>query len=153
MRTLPWCAILLVSILCASVAEDAAPRAGTTRDIIPCANAHYSFGTAVTTNGLVLFTEFNHRQIRSWNPQTRRLEVWRAAKTPGMFGLATGTGGDVFVGMDLGDKGNPGKVLRIRSSTSGGDMPTPMSSKGHTGVQRTASPFCRPAVVPSNPAA
>jgi len=111
-------ALLLAFRVCvasSSVAEDRAQEAGTTRDIIPCAVAHYSFGTAVTTNGLVLFTEFNHRQIRSWNPQTRRLEVWRAAKTPGLFGLATGTAGDVFVGMDLGDKGNPGKVLRIRT--------------------------------------
>jgi len=113
MRTLFLWAILLVSILRASAAEDAAPRVGTTQDIIPCATAHYSFGTAVTTNGLVLFTEFNHRQIRSWHPQTRRLEVWRAKETPGMFGLATGTAGDVFVGLDLGDQGNPGKILRI----------------------------------------
>ena len=103
----------LVCVKSSSVAGDTAPKAVTTRDIIPCATAHYSFGTAVTTNGLVLFTEFNHRQIRSWNPQTQRLEVWRAAKTPGMFGLVTGTAGDVFVGMDLGDKGNPGKILRI----------------------------------------
>ena len=113
MRTLFLWAILLVSILRASAAEDAAPRVGTTQDIIPCATAHYSFGTAVSSNGLVLFTEFNHRQIRSWHPQTRRLEVWRAKETPGMFGLATGTAGDVFVGLDLGDQGNPGKILRI----------------------------------------
>ena len=106
---------LLVCVTASSVAKDAAPRSGTIREIAPCAFAHYSFGTAITTNGLVLFTEFNHRQIQSWNPQTRRLEVWRASNTPGMFGLATGTAGDVFVGMDLGDRGNPGKILRIRA--------------------------------------
>ena len=83
------------------------------REIIPCAEAHYSFGTAVDAEGCVLFTEFSHRKIQRWNPVTRRLDVWRGTDTPGMFGLATGIGSDVFVGLDLGDTGNPGKILRI----------------------------------------
>jgi sugar lactone lactonase YvrE len=83
------------------------------REIIPCAEAHYSFGTAVDAEGFVLFTEFSHRRIQRWNPVTHRLDVWRGTDTPGMFGLATGTGSDVFVGLDLGDTGNPGKILRI----------------------------------------
>jgi sugar lactone lactonase YvrE len=83
------------------------------REIIQCAEAHYSFGTAVDGEGCVLFTEFSHRKIQRWNPVTRRLDVWRSTDTPGMFGLATGIGSDVFVGLDLGDTGNPGKILRI----------------------------------------
>jgi hypothetical protein len=83
------------------------------REIVPCAEAHYSFGTAVDSEGCVLFTEFSHRKIQRWNPVTRHLDVWRGTDTPGMFGLATGTGSDVFVGLDLGDTGNPGKILRI----------------------------------------
>jgi hypothetical protein len=94
-------------------AADATPRAGAIREIAPCAFAHYSFGTAVDLEGHVLFTEFSHRKIQRWNPVTRRLDVWRGTDTPGMFGIAAGIGSDVFVGMDLGDTGNPGKILRI----------------------------------------
>ena len=83
------------------------------KSFTPCAAAHYSFGVAVHSSGLVLFTEFSRRKIRGWNPRTGNVEVWYGKDKPGMFGLATGTGGDVFVGLDLGDVGNPGKVMRI----------------------------------------
>jgi len=82
-------------------------------DAIPIAEAHYSFGTAVARDRTVLFTEFNHREIKRWNPNLGSTDVWRAKQTPGMFGLTTNKIGDVFVGLDLGDTGNPGKVLRI----------------------------------------
>jgi len=61
----------------------------------------------------VLFTEFNRRVIKRWNPIHGTTDVWRAKQTPGMFGLSANKTGDVFVGIDLGDSGNPGKVLRI----------------------------------------
>ncbi len=84
-----------------------------TCDAIPIADAHYSFGTAVARDETVLFTEFNHREIKRWNPTRGSTDVWRAKETPGMFGLTANKTGDVFVGIDLGDIGNPGKVLRI----------------------------------------
>ncbi len=91
------------------------PAAGGIRafDPIPIAEAHYSFGTTVTSDGSVLFTEFNHREIKRWNPIHGTTDVWRAKQMPGMFGLSANKTGDVFVGIDLGDIGNPGKVLRI----------------------------------------
>ena len=82
-------------------------------DAIPIADAHYSFGTAVARDETVLFPEFNHREIKRWNPTHGRTDVWRAKQTTGMFGLAANKTGEVFVGIDLGDNGNPGKVLRI----------------------------------------
>jgi sugar lactone lactonase YvrE len=82
-------------------------------DAIPIAEAHYSFGTAVARDGTVLFAEFNRRVIKRWNPIHGTTDVWRAKQTPGMFGLSANKTGDVFVGIDLGDNGNPGKVLRI----------------------------------------
>lgn len=82
-------------------------------DAIPIAEAHYSFGTTVARDGTVLFTEFNRRVIKRWNPIHRSTDVWREHQTPGMFGLSANKTGDVFVGIDLGDTGNPGKVLRI----------------------------------------
>lgn len=98
---------------CLDVTSVQAGEAASVREITPCATAHYSFGTAVDAKGLVLFTEFSHRRIRSWNPRTGRTEVWREKSTPGMYGLATGINGDVFAGLDLGDPGNSGKVMRI----------------------------------------
>jgi sugar lactone lactonase YvrE len=80
---------------------------------IPVADAHYSFGTTSTKDGSVLFTEFNRRVIQRWNPLHRQTDVWRARETPGVFGIAAHADGDVFVGLDLGDEGNPGKILRI----------------------------------------
>lgn len=82
-------------------------------DAIPVAEAHYSFGTALAHDGAVLFTEFNRREIKRWNPTHGTTSVWRAKQMPGMFGLSANKTGDVFVGIDLGDNGNPGKVLRI----------------------------------------
>jgi sugar lactone lactonase YvrE len=84
-------------------------------DAIPIAEAHYSFGTTVARVGTVLFTEFNHREIKSWNPIRGCTDVWRAKQTSGMYGLTANKSGDVFVGLDLGDNGNPGKVLRIKA--------------------------------------
>ena len=82
-------------------------------DAVPVAEAHYSFGTAVAHDGTVLFTEFNRRVIKRWNPIHGTTDVWRAKQIPGMYGLSANTVGDVFAGIDLGDNGNPGKVLRI----------------------------------------
>lgn len=81
--------------------------------IEPCAEAHFSFGTAISREGEVLFTEFSRRKIQSWNPLTRRANIWREEPTPGMYGFALSPNRDVLIGLDLGDKGAPGKVLRI----------------------------------------
>jgi streptogramin lyase len=86
---------------------------GIARDAVPIAEAHYSFGTAACRDGTVLFTEFNRGIIKRWNPNDRTTDVWRTKRTPGMFGLSVSPNGDVFVGVDLGDNGDPGKVLRI----------------------------------------
>jgi len=107
----------LAALHAASTSREAAkvPRdAGASAcDAIPIAEAHYSFGTTVVRNGSLLFTEFNHREIKRWNPTLGSADVWRTKQTPGMFGLTANKTGDVFVGIDLGDSGNPGKVLRI----------------------------------------
>lgn len=120
MRTITIAVLLLAQLGVpgtASEIQDAvkAPTHGDagTCDAIPIAEAHYSFGTAVAHDGAVLFTEFNRREIKRWNPTEGTMSVWRAKQTPGMFGLSANKTGDVFVGIDLGDNGNPGKVLRI----------------------------------------
>ena len=108
--------ILILAVFagfCLDVTSVQAGEAAYVKDITPCAAAHYSFGTAVDAEGLVLFSEFSHRRICSWNPTTGSVNVRHDRHTPGMYGLATGTDGDVFVGLDLGDTGNPGKVMRI----------------------------------------
>jgi len=96
-------------------AKAPAPGGVSACDAIPIAEAHYSFGTTVARDGTILFTEFNHREIKSWNPLRGSTDVWRAKQTPGMYGLTANKSGDVFVGLDLGDNGNPGKVLRIKA--------------------------------------
>ena len=58
----------------------------TTGYVAPCSFTHSSSGAAVTTRGQVLFTECSGRKIQGWNPQARRMEVWLANETPGMFG-------------------------------------------------------------------
>ena len=120
MRTITIAVLLLAPLGVLSTAseiQDAvkAPTHGDagTCDAIPIAEAHYSFGTAVAHDGTVIFTEFNRREIKRWNPTHGTTSVWRAKQTPGMFGLCANNTGDVFVGIDLGDNGNPGKVLRI----------------------------------------
>jgi len=75
--------------------------------------AHYSFGTTVDATGNVLFTEFSHRRICSWKPPAGELGVVQARDLPGMFGIAAGADGELFVAQDLGDTGNPGKILRL----------------------------------------
>ena len=83
------------------------------RDYALCVPAHYSFGTTVDAAGNVLFTEFSHRQICSWKPPAGELGVVQARDLPGMFGIAAGADGELFVAQDLGDTGNPGKILRL----------------------------------------
>ncbi len=99
-------------------AEESRSPGRTVGDFAPCAFAHYSFGTAVDAAGQVLFTEFNHRKIRRWNPQTGQLGADSAVEVPGLFGLAAGAAGDLFAGLDLGDGGNPGKILRLGADGS-----------------------------------
>jgi len=120
MKTIALAALLLVPLgarHAASKSQEAAkvPTVGgiSTCDAIPIAEAHYSFGATVARDGTVLFTEFNRREIKCWNPMHGSTDMWRAKQTPGMFGLAANKTGDVFVGIDLGDNGTPGKVLRI----------------------------------------
>lgn len=76
--------------------------------------AHYSYGCAVASDGSVFFTEFNHQQLRQVLPngivQVRRMGL------SGMFGLTFDTSGNLFVGRDLGDVGNPSKITRITPS-------------------------------------
>ncbi|MBU6327034.1 MAG: hypothetical protein KGQ89_05355 [Verrucomicrobia bacterium] len=107
--------VLLFPAASKSQEPEKSPGAGddSAREAIPIAEAHYSFGTAVARDGTVLFTEFNRRVIKRWDPIHGATDVWRAKQTPGMYGLANNGTGDVFVGLDLGDIDNPGKVLRI----------------------------------------
>ncbi len=94
-------------------------------DITPCAFAHYSFGTAVDSAGFVWFTEFNRRRVRGWNPQTGQFAAGSAAEVPGLYGLAAGLSGELFAGLDLGDVGSPGKIVRW----SGDGAATPLHEK------------------------
>jgi sugar lactone lactonase YvrE len=107
--------VLLLPAASKSQETEKSPVAGdlSVSDAIPIAEAHYSFGTAVARDGTVLYTEFNRRVIKRWDPIHGSTDVWRAKQSPGMYGLANNGTGDVFVGFDLGDNGNPGKVLRI----------------------------------------
>ena len=82
-------------------------------DYALCVPAHYSFGTTVDAAGNVLFTEFSHRRICRWKPPAGELSVVQARDLPGMFGIAAGADGELFVAQDLGDTGNPGKILRL----------------------------------------
>lgn len=75
---------------------------------------HYSYGCAVSSDGSVYFSEFNRQQLRQIEPdgvvQVRRLGL------TGMFALAFDSSNNLFVGRDLGDAGNPGKITRISSA-------------------------------------
>jgi len=123
METITFAVLLLAPLGVLSTASESqeaakAPAVGgvSACDAIPIAEAHYSFGTTVARDGVVLFTEFNRREIKRWNPIHETSDVWHAKQTPGMFGLTANTTGDVFVGIDLGDNGNPSKVLRIAAN-------------------------------------
>lgn len=112
-----WCGGMLGALGAGvGAAEPAGPRL--VPDIAPCAVAHYSFGTAVDSAGLVWFTEFSRRRVRSWNPQTGQLTAGLAADVPGLYGLAAGPGGELFAGLDLGDVGSPGKIVRLAADGS-----------------------------------
>jgi hypothetical protein len=76
--------------------------------VTPC---HYAYGCAVSKNGSVLFTEFNHQQLRQYNANGT-IQVRRTG-LPGMFGIALDTANNIFVGRDLGDVGSPGKITKI----------------------------------------
>lgn len=71
--------------------------------------AHYSYGTAVSPEGEVYFTEFNKMRVRKFNPQTRELETV-ISNRGGLYGIAFDREGNMFLGID-GDIGK-GKVVR-----------------------------------------
>ena len=75
------------------------------------APAQYSFGCAPGAGGSVLFTEYPSQQLRRWKTNGQ-LEVI-ASGIPGPFNVATDTSSNVFIGLELGDVGNPSKILRI----------------------------------------
>lgn len=76
--------------------------------ITPC---HYCYACAAASDSSVWFTEFDHEQLRQWLPNGQ--VAVRLLGTAGMYGLAFDPSGNVFVGLDLGDVGSPGKILRI----------------------------------------
>lgn len=109
---------------------------GTPEGLALEAPAHYSFGAAAAPDGSVWFTEFNHQQLRRFVPATGAVEVKRTG-LPGMYGLALDRAGTVFLGQDLGDQGNPGKVLRLDAKT--GELRTIIA-----GITRPRQLVCDP---------
>ena len=75
------------------------------------APAQYSFGCAPGASGSILFTEYPSQQLRRWKTNGQ-VEVVTSG-IPGPFTVATDTSSNVFVGLELGDVGNPSKILRI----------------------------------------
>jgi hypothetical protein len=80
------------------------------------APAQYSFGCAPGTEGSVLFTEYPSQQLRRWKTNGQ-VEVV-ASGIPGPFNVASDSSGNVFIGLELGDVGNPSKILRIAANGS-----------------------------------
>ncbi len=75
------------------------------------APVQYSFGSTGSTNGTVLVTEFPSSQVLRWKPNGQTEVV--AQGIAGAYGITTDNNNNLFVGLDLGDVGNPGKILRI----------------------------------------
>lgn len=86
------------------------------------APVHYSYGCAVSPDGTVYFSEFNRQQIRqvgsNGGVNVRRMGL------SGVFGMAFDKSGNLFVGRDLGDVGNPSKITRITPSGTETDIVT-----------------------------
>lgn len=69
------------------------------------APAHYSYGVGARSNGDIWWTEFNHQKIQYINTN-EQVGVPRIG-VAGMFGIAVDNDGTAYVGLDLGDDGNP----------------------------------------------
>ncbi len=78
------------------------------RLIAPC---HYAYGCAVSTDGSVYFTEFNHQQLRQ--VKSDGTVTIKKMDMPGMFAAVFDTANNIFIGRDLGDCNSPGKITRI----------------------------------------
>jgi len=75
------------------------------------APVNYSYGCAVSSDGSVYFSEFNTQQLKQVDSdgvvQVKRIGL------SGMFALTFDSSDNLFVGRDLGDTNNPGKITRI----------------------------------------
>ncbi len=81
------------------------------RLVTPC---HYTYGCANAADGSVWFTEYNHQELRQLN-SNGTISVRRMGLA-GMFGIAIDKDNNVFIGLELGDVGNPSKIMRITSA-------------------------------------
>ncbi|MEI7956231.1 MAG: hypothetical protein WCJ66_13775 [Verrucomicrobiota bacterium] len=62
-------------------------------------NACYSFGTAISTNGEVYFTEYGNMRICKYNPVNGRVTTVVSSR-PGVFGMAADLAGNLFYAQD-----------------------------------------------------
>jgi hypothetical protein len=103
--------LLLLLISCTSrliIAQTLATVPAGLRLLAPC---QYTYGCAAASDGTIWFTEFNHRELRQIN--TDGSVAVKQLGIAGMFGLAIDASNNIFVGLDLGDTGKPGKILKI----------------------------------------
>lgn len=110
MRTILLCMVLFFirAMLCAQTMSTI--PAGM-RLVTPC---HYTYGCANAADGSVWFTEYNHQELRQLN-SNGTISVRRIGLA-GMFGIAIDKDNNVFIGLELGDVGNPSKIMRITSA-------------------------------------
>ena len=113
-----------LKVACLAALLTSRHAAGDERDIPSglelCAESHYSFGCAAATDGRIVFTEFARQRIVAWDALTGQSQVL-VRGLPGLFGIAVESQGRIFAGLDLGDHGAPGSILRIAPS---GDQET-----------------------------
>ena len=72
-------------------------------------DAHYSYGTAVSPDGDIYFTQFNKMRVSKYDPLTGQTEVV-ISNRGGLYGIAFDVSGNMFLGIDGGFKG--GKVVK-----------------------------------------
>ncbi|WP_242155561.1 T9SS type A sorting domain-containing protein [Aestuariivivens sediminis] len=72
---------------------------------------HYSYGCAAAPDGTIYFTEFNRQMLRRVYANGV-VEVKRIG-LQGMYGAAFDDSGNLFIGRDLGDVGNPAMITKI----------------------------------------
>jgi hypothetical protein len=75
------------------------------------APAQYSFGCVAAADGGVLFTEFPAQRLTRW--KTNGQVEAAATGIAGAFNVTSDLSNNIFVGLELGDQGNPSKILRI----------------------------------------
>lgn len=85
-------------------------------------NANYSFGSAISTNGDVYFTEFGSQRVSKYSPASGAVTTVVSSR-PGVYGIAADNAGNIFYAQDS-DVG-AGRVVR---RTPGGSETTIISN-------------------------